>query len=120
MGWRGSAASWERRRWERLPLAIPFFVRGTKASGEEFLDFSAALNLSAGGVLLAMRGDVDQGATVELELPPSLHHAEFPYATSVLHAKVLRSARSRHYFLVGLEFDVPLVSKSGLSNSTAG
>ena len=39
----------ERRGWDRLPISIPFFVRGTKSSGEEFLEFATALNLSAGG-----------------------------------------------------------------------
>ena len=45
----------ERRGWERLPISIPFFVRGSTAAGEEFLEFATALNLSAGGVLLATR-----------------------------------------------------------------
>ena len=38
----------ERRGWDRLPISIPFFVRGTNAAGEEFLEFATALNLSAG------------------------------------------------------------------------
>ena len=40
----------ERRDWDRLPISIPFFVRGRKLTGEDFLEFATALNLSAGGV----------------------------------------------------------------------
>ena len=44
-----------RRKWDRLPISIPFFMRGNKESGEEFLEFATALNFSAGGALLASR-----------------------------------------------------------------
>ena len=62
----------ERRGWERLPISIPFFVRGTAASGEEFLEFATALNLSAGGVLLAARRYMDPGTKLSLEIPVAL------------------------------------------------
>ena|SRR5437870_5831567 len=45
----------ERRRWVRLSLAIPVFVRGVNGQGKEFLEFCTLLNESAGGALLAMR-----------------------------------------------------------------
>src|ERR1022692_1621808 len=50
---RRTASVAERRDWDRLPISIPFFVRGSDADGEEFLEFATALNLSAGGLLLA-------------------------------------------------------------------
>ncbi len=49
---RRTASVAERRGWDRLPISIPFFVRGNKTDGEEFLEFATALNLSAGGLLL--------------------------------------------------------------------
>src|SRR5438132_9287892 len=39
----------ERRRWARLSLAIPVFVRGINGQGREFLEFCTLLNESAGG-----------------------------------------------------------------------
>src|SRR5947199_4110183 len=45
----------ERRRWARLSLAIPVFVRGINGQGREFLEFCTLLNESAGGALLAIR-----------------------------------------------------------------
>ena len=45
----------ERRRWPRLPLAIPVFVRGCDLEGNEFIEFNVMLNESAGGALVAIR-----------------------------------------------------------------
>ena len=73
----------ERRGWERLPISIPFFVRGTTASGEEFLEFATALNLSAGGVLLAARRYMEPGTQLSLEIPVALaNKAQLPRSVS--------------------------------------
>jgi hypothetical protein len=42
----------ERRRWKRLSLAIPVFVRGISGPGKELVEFCTLLNESAGGALL--------------------------------------------------------------------
>ena len=101
----------ERRGWERLPISIPFFVRGTSASGEEFLEFATALNLSAGGVLLATRRYMDPGTQISLEIPVALaNRAQLPRSVSMLEATVLRCTADRQYFLVGLQFREPLLA----------
>ena len=51
----GGKAGNERRKWTRLPLAIPVFVRSRDGKGKEFLEFATALNVSAGGMLVAIR-----------------------------------------------------------------
>ena len=45
----------ERRRWPRLPLAVPVFVRGADKWGKNILEFSTIVNISAGGVYFAIR-----------------------------------------------------------------
>lgn len=101
----------ERRGWDRLPISIPFFVRGTKPGGEDFLEFATALNLSAGGLLLATRRYLDPGTLISLEVPVALvNKSQLPKSISQLHAKVLRCTPDRQYFLLGLEFEVPLLS----------
>ena len=101
----------ERRDWERLPISIPFFVRGQKGSGEEFLEFATALNLSAGGALLATRRFLDPGTRISLEVPVALvNKAQLPRSVSLLHATVLRCTADRQYFLLGLQFQEPLIS----------
>lgn len=109
----------DRREWDRLPISIPFFVRGKKEAGEEFLEFATALNLSAGGVLLAARRYLDPGTQITLEVPVALvNKAQLPRSVSMLHATVLRCTPDRQYFLLGLRFDEPLVSSGqGTSQS---
>ena len=104
-------ASAERRGWDRLPISIPFFVRGTKVGGEEFLEFATALNLSAGGLLLATRRYLESGTQISLEIPVALvNKAHLPRSVSLLHATVLRCTPDRQYFLLGLRFEEPLLS----------
>jgi hypothetical protein len=103
----------ERRGWERLPISIPFFVRGKNANGEEFLEFATALNLSAGGILLATRRYLDPGAEITLEIPVALaNKAQLPRSVSLLRATVLRCTADRQYFLVGLHFQEPLLEQA--------
>ena len=100
----------ERRDWDRLPISIPFFVRGRKEAGDEFLEFATALNLSAGGVLLATRRYLEPGTRISLEVPVALvHKAQLPRSVSLLHATVLRCTPDRQYFLLGLQFEAPLI-----------
>lgn len=101
----------ERRGWDRLPISIPFFVRGKNSEGEEFLEFATALNLSAGGVLLATRRYLDPGTEISLEIPVALvNKAQLPRSVSLLRATVLRCTADRQYFLLGLQFHEPLLS----------
>jgi hypothetical protein len=110
---RRTVSAAERRGWERLPISIPFFVRGRSASGEEFLEFATALNLSAGGVLLAARRYLDPGTQITLEIPVALaNKAQLPRSVSFLEATVLRCTADRQYFLLGLQFREPLLSHS--------
>lgn len=103
----------ERRVWDRLPISIPFFVRGKRSNGEEFLEFATALNLSAGGVLLAARRFLDPGTQITLEIPVALvTKAQLPRSVSLLHATVLRCVPDRQYFLLGLQFDIPLIDRA--------
>jgi len=101
----------ERRRWPRLPLAIPVFVRSRLEQEKEFLEFATALNVSAGGMLVAVRRSLQDAAEVSLEIPsaPLAALATFPKAARALRAKVLRTEHADTYNLVGLKFLRPLV-----------
>ena len=101
----------ERRRWPRLPLAIPVFVRTPLEHDREFLEFATALNVSAGGMLVAVRRSLPSLAEVSLEIPsaPLAALAALPKAARALRAKVLRIEHSESCNLVGLKFSRPLV-----------
>jgi len=102
----------ERRRWPRLPLAIPVFVRSRLELDKEFLEFATALNVSAGGMLVAVRRSLPALVEVSLEIPsaPLAALATLPRAARTLRAKVLRTEHAEAYNLVGLKFARPLVA----------
>jgi PilZ domain len=106
-----SASGAERRGWDRLPISIPFFMRGKTFTGEEFLEFTFALNLSAGGVLLTTKRHVEPNTQILLEVPIALvHKAQLPHSISVLNATILRCRPEHQYFLLGVQFDKPLIA----------
>ncbi|HZW96710.1 MAG TPA: PilZ domain-containing protein [Candidatus Eremiobacteraceae bacterium] len=109
----GKTPPGERRRWPRLPLAIPIFVRSRADEGDkEFLEFATALNVSAGGMLIAVRHSIPYSAQVSLEIPsaPLAALAALPPAARNLRARVLRMQHAEGYNLVALRFSRPLVS----------
>lgn len=107
----GKRAVAERRRWPRLPLAIPVFVRSGAETEKEFLEFATALNVSAGGMLVAVRRSIPSTAQVLLEIPsaPLAALAALPRVARSLRAKVLRMQHGEGYNLVGLKFSRPLL-----------
>lgn len=100
----------ERRKWTRLPLAIPVFVRSRDGKGKEFLEFATALNVSAGGMLVAIRRILPAVAQIRLEIPsaPVAALAPMPKAARTLSAKTLRTTPAEGYYLLGLKFSRPL------------
>ncbi len=102
----------ERRRWPRLPLAIPVFVRTRLEEDKEYLEFATALNVSAGGMLVAVRRSIPATAEVSLEIPsaPLAALSALPTASRSLRAKVLRTEHAETYNLVGVKFFRPLVN----------
>jgi c-di-GMP-binding flagellar brake protein YcgR len=117
VGVNGKIPATERRRFPRLPLAIPVFVRSRAETDKEFLEFATALNVSAGGMLVAVRRSIPSSAQVLLEIPsaPLAALAALPHVARSLHAKVLRMQHGEGYNLVGLKFSRPLVSSHASS-----
>lgn len=101
----------ERRKWARLPLAIPVFVRSRDDKGKEFLEFATALNVSAGGMLVAVRKTLPLVGQIELEIPsaPVAALALLPRVSRNLRAKALRTTPADGFYLLGLKFSRPLL-----------
>ncbi len=100
----------ERRQWPRLPLAIPVFIKG-RAAEKDFLEFSTALNVSAGGMLVAVRHSFLPEEEVSLEIPsaPLVALNSLPRAVRTLRANALRMVHADAYNLVALRFSRPLI-----------
>lgn len=112
----------ERRKWTRLPLAIPVFVRSRDEKGKEFLEFATALNISAGGALVAVRRSLPKTAQVLLEIPsaPLAATASLPRAARTLRARATRITHAEGYHLLGLKFSRPLLNGSSPARSRRG
>lgn len=108
---RRCAISAERRRFQRLPLAIPLFLRGRDKAGKEFLDFTLALDVSGGGALVATRRPLPKATKLTLEVPTAPLPA-FIYslqARRALEGRVIRSVSRDTYNLCAVRFTRPLL-----------
>jgi c-di-GMP-binding flagellar brake protein YcgR len=103
-----------KRAWPRLPLAIPIFVRSRDHNGQDLLEFATALNISAGGALVAVRRSLPADSDITLEVPISPPQASHHLidGSQKLRARVVRVTHQDGYQLVGLRFATPLVAHS--------
>jgi len=111
----------ERREWVRLPLAIPVFVRSRDQAGKDFLEFATALNISAGGALVAVHRSLRPATPVSLEIPsaPLAASAPIPKSSKNLRAKIVRVTHAEGYHLLGLKFNQPILNQA-IKNRTRG
>jgi hypothetical protein len=107
----GSFAGPERRNYERLPVPLPIFVRGVDANGKDFLEFATALNISAGGALVAVRRYMPQSSNISLEIPsaPPQQIQAAVNSGRNFHAQVIRVTNSDRCDYWALQFSQPLV-----------
>jgi len=108
----------ERRKWTRLPLTIPVFVHSRDGQGKESLEFATALNVGAGGMLVAMRRAlpaITQMIRLEIKAPVAAL-ALLPQASRTLRAKVLRATPANGFYLLGLKFSRPLLQAAPTQN----
>ena len=101
----------DRRRWERIPLAIPVFIRGKDADGKEFREFTTAFNISAGGALVAMRRFVPKASTISLEIPTgpmSSQHVSRKVFKNLV-GRAITVTHSEQCYLCGVKFSRPLI-----------
>ncbi|MGZ4815580.1 MAG: PilZ domain-containing protein [Terriglobales bacterium] len=99
------------RRWQRLAIAFPIFVHGTDSEGRSILEFGTALNVSAGGVLVAVkRVPSHKDVIIEMPVPPGFV-SQGPTSHRMIEGRIVRSqAGARHTYL-GLEFKRPLLPR---------
>jgi hypothetical protein len=85
-------------------------VRSRATKGKEFLEFATALNVSAGGALVAVRRSVPLSTRVSLEIPsaPLTAASALPRASRQLRARTVTVTHVDGYHLIGLEFLRPL------------
>ena len=104
----------EKRKWNRLPLALPVFLRSVGSDGKESLEFATGLNVSAGGILVATRRALPLAMQALLEIPvaPFTLPAKAPKTTRKLQAKIVRIVHGDDFHLIGMRFQRPLTAST--------
>jgi len=100
------ASSSSTRRSPRIRLQVPVFVRGTDASGAEFVELTKTFNISATGACITSAHIIRPNQVVHLTIPaPSPASSSLiPSETPPIAAKVLRQDTVGEMRLFGLEF----------------
>jgi hypothetical protein len=105
-----SSPSTQKRKWARLQLAIPVFVRSRDDNGKDLLEFATAVNISAGGALVVVRRTLPKATMVSLEIPsaPLGPASGLPRSSRAMRAKTVWISHLDGYHLLGLKFTRPL------------
>jgi hypothetical protein len=87
-------------------------VRSQDHAGKDFLEFATALNISAGGALVAVHRPLRLAAQVSLEIPSAPLAASAPVRRNSrnLRGKIVRVDHADGYHLLGLKFAQPLLN----------
>jgi PilZ domain len=104
------AVSEERRRFQRIRLQVPLFIRGRDAYGEQFVDLAKTLDISGLGAFITSPRPLPIGGVVTLTIPaPSItSSALVPAGMPPIQAKVKRQQEAGDIHLVGVEFLKPI------------
>jgi hypothetical protein len=100
----------ERRRFSRIRLQVPLFIRGTDAQGKEFLELAKTLDISCSGARLVSPKPLQSQEIISLTIPAPLpRSAEFGECGSPpISARVRRLESSGDLELAAVEFLRPL------------
>ena len=102
----------DQRKWARLKLAIPVFLRSSSGDGKDSLEFATAINISPGGALVIARRSLSKSAWVSLEIPsaPIAPVQGLPRASRAMRAKAVWVRHLDDYHLLGLKFARPIAT----------
>lgn len=100
----------ERRRFQRIHLQVPLFVRGTDTHGDQFLELAKTLDISGLGAFLTCPRALSVNEVITLTIPaPSItSSALVPAGMPPIQAKVRRQQEAGDVHLVGVEFLKPI------------
>ncbi|MGB0035636.1 MAG: PilZ domain-containing protein [Candidatus Acidiferrales bacterium] len=100
----------ERRRFQRIHLQVPLFIRGKDTYGEQFLELAKTLDISAIGAFLTSPRPLAVNEVVTLTIPaPSItSSALVPAGMPPIQARVKRQQEAGDVHLVGVEFLKPI------------
>ncbi len=100
----------ERRRFQRIHLQVPLFIRGKDGHGEQFVELAKTLDISALGAFVTSPKPLAINGFVTLTIPaPSITSSGLvPAGMAPIQAKVKRQQEAGDVYLVGVEFLKPI------------
>jgi hypothetical protein len=100
----------ERRRFQRIHLQVPLFIRGRDAHGEQFVELAKTLDVSGLGAFITSPRPLPLNGIVTLTIPaPSITaSALVPAGMPPIQARVKRQQEAGDIHLVGVEFLKPI------------
>lgn len=100
----------ERRRFPRIRLQVPLFIRGFDSHGDQFLELAKTLDISALGAFLTCPRPLALNEVITLTIPaPSItSSALVPAGMPPIQARVKRQQEAGDVHLVGVEFLKPI------------
>jgi len=100
----------ERRRFPRIRLQVPLFIRGKDAHGEQFVELAKTLDISGLGAFITSPRPLALNGIVTLTIPaPSITSSGLvPAGMAPIQAKVKRQQEAGDVHLVGVEFLKPI------------
>jgi hypothetical protein len=101
----------ERRGWDRIPLAVPLFIRGKDSDGEKFSDLTVARDIGGGGLVFASHRSLRRLARLTLQVPsaPWLTKVRGTRGAQVLKGRIVRVVPTESFNFYALQFTHPLV-----------
>lgn len=96
----------KQRRFPRIRLQIPVFLRGQDASGVDFVELTKTLNISASGACIASTHLLRSDQVVHLTIPTPAPASSglVPNETPPIAARILRQQAAGELRLFGVEF----------------
>ncbi len=100
----------ERRRYQRIHLQMPLFIRGKDTQGEQFMELAKTLDISAIGAFVASPRPLTIGGFITLTIPaPSITSSGLvPAGMAPIQARVRRQQEAGDVYLAGVEFLKPI------------
>lgn len=100
----------ERRRFQRILLQVPLFIRGRDAHGVQFLELAKTLNVSGLGAFLTCPRAlaIHEIITLTIPAPSIVVSALVPSGMPPIQARVKRQQEAGDVHLVGVEFLKPI------------
>jgi c-di-GMP-binding flagellar brake protein YcgR len=100
----------ERRRFQRIHLQVPLFVRGKDEQKEQFMELAKTLDISAQGTFIACPRalTINEFVTLTIPAPSITSSALVPAGMPPIQARVKRQQHVGDVYLVGVEFLKPL------------